>query len=263
LEVGLGVITLLTDFGLQDHYVGVMHGVILRINPAATVVDLCHNIAPQDIVGAALMLSTAYRYFPERTIHVVVVDPGVGSGRRAIAVRTPQGTFVAPDNGVLSHVLASEQVQEMVWLSNAEYWLAPVSATFHARDVFAPVAAHLSLGVKMQALGPPAEGLVRLDLPEPRVDKDGAIHGQVVHMDRFGNLITNVSQGLLPAGVAFTVAIAGRSIHGLWGAYTLAAEGELLALVGSHGHVEVAVRNGSAAERLGATAGTAVVVTRA
>ena len=145
----MSIITLLTDFGGRDTYVGVMHGVIHGINPRATVVDLCHEVPPQDLRTAAFHLATAYRYFPAEAIHVVVVDPGVGSARRPMAVRASHGTFVAPDNGLLSPVLAREPVEAIVELSNPEFWLMPVSATFHGRNVFAPVAAHLSLGVPM------------------------------------------------------------------------------------------------------------------
>ena len=162
----MSIITLLTDFGTADGYAGIMHGVILRINPQATVVDLCHDIPPQDVQAAAFVLATAYPYFPAETIHVAVVDPGVGSERRAIAVRTPRGTFVAPDNGLLSYILAREPVSEAVHLTEARYWLSPLSSTFHGRDLFAPVAAYLSLGVPLPEMGPALHDPVRFVLPE-------------------------------------------------------------------------------------------------
>lgn len=254
------VISLLTDFGTRDGYVGIMRGVILRLNPAATVLDLCHNVLPQDVAGAAFILSTAYPYFAPDTIHVVVVDPGVGSKRRAIALRTERGTFVAPDNGVLSYVLAFEACLAMVALSNPEYWLTPVSRTFHGRDVFAPVAAHISLGVPLYDLGAPVDDPVQLPIPQPRLSSDGCIIGQVVHVDHFGNLITNVPHEMLPEGTRVGIGIAGRSIAGPEEAYAAAADGELLALIGSSGNLEVALRNGSAASALGTGRDTEVVV---
>ena len=257
----MGVITLLTDFGTADAYVGVMHGVILRINPTATVVDLSHGIAAQDVADASFVLSTAYPYFPVDAIHVIVVDPGVGSERRAIVVRTPRGTFVAPDNGVLSYVLASESVSQMVHLTNSQYWLSPVSNNFHGRDVFAPVAAHLSLGVALSDLGPALNDPMRFEIAGPHVREDGSILGQVVHVDRFGNLITNVSRESLPAGRLVRVHIEGQEVVGPLKAYALAADGELLTLIGSEGYLEIALRNGSAAETLEVGRGAGVVVT--
>ena len=257
------VITLLTDFGTQDGYVGTMHGVILRLNPAATVLDLCHDVLPQDVAGAAFILSTAYPYFAPDAIHVVVVDPGVGSERRAIALRTERGIFVAPDNGVLSYVLARESCEAMVELSNPEYWLAQVSPTFHGRDVFAPAAAHISLGVPLRDLGAPVEDPAQLPIPEPRLSGNGCIAGQVVHVDHFGNLITNIPRELLPQGPDVRIRVAGHLIAGPTMAYAAAADGELLALIGSSGNLEVAVRNGSAASALGTGRDAEVVVSLA
>jgi S-adenosylmethionine hydrolase len=254
------VIALLTDFGTADGYVGVMHGVILRINPAATVVDVCHEVPPQNVRAAAFVLSTVYPYFAPRTIHVVVVDPGVGSERQAIAVRTARGVFVAPDNGVLSYVLAREPILQMVQLTNAEYWLAPLSRTFHGRDVFAPVAAHLSRGVPLSELGPGVQNVVRFAIPVAHVADDGTLHGEVLHVDRFGNLVTNLTRELLPMGQQLAVRIAGREVSGPAQSYAQVGEGELLALFGSSGYLEIAARNGSAAAALQAGAGTPVVV---
>jgi S-adenosylmethionine hydrolase len=256
----VGVITLLTDFGTADGYAGVLHGVILRINPQATLVDLCHDIAAQDVRGAAFVLSTAYPYFPAGTIHVAVVDPGVGSARRVIAVRTECGTFVAPDNGLLSYVLARECMLEMVHLTERRYWLAPLSDTFHGRDVFAPVAAHLSLGVPLCALGVPLGDPLRFDVPQAQRLGDGSIRGEVLHVDRFGNLVTNVPGAWLVAERDWRVRVAGREVRGVCDAYARVAAGELLALVGSSGHLELAVRDGNAAAALGANPGTEVRV---
>jgi len=257
-EVGLGIVTLLTDFGTQDGYVGSMRGVILSINAGATIVDICHDIPSHDVPAAAFVLSTAYPYFPADSIHVVVVDPGVGSARRALAVRTPGGSFVAPDNGVLSYVIAREPMLETVQLIERRFWLSPVSNTFHGRDVFAPVAAYLSLGVPMAELGLPIDDPQHFAIPEPKRGSDGSIEGQILHVDRFGNLITNVPPHLLPPERVI-IDIAGQTIRGLLPAYAEVATGELLALVGSHGYVEIAVRNGSAAEVTGMGRGAVVL----
>ncbi len=244
------MITLLTDFGTVDAYAGILHGVILCINPQAAIVDLTHNIAAQDVQAAAFALSTAYSYFRADTVHVAVVDPGVGGERRGIAVRTPRGTFVAPDNGVLSYVLARESVGEMVHLTNARYWLSPLSNTFHARDLFAPVAAHLSLGVPVSEMGSALQDPVRFALSEARIGEDGRISGQVLHVDRFGNLITNVPGAWLSVGRSWRVRVADRDVRGPLQAYVRAADGDLLGLIGSSGYLEIAMRNGSAADAL-------------
>jgi len=257
----VSVITLLSDFGTADGYAGIMHGVILRINPQAIVVDICHDIAPQDVRAAAFVLSTVYPYFAADTVHVIVVDPGVGSERRALAVRSPRGVFVAPDNGVLSYVFARESVSEMVHLTDSRYWLSPLSGTFHGRDLFAPIAAHLSLGVPLSDLGSTAQDPVHFVIAEAQMREDGSTCGEVVHIDRFGNLVTNVRRELLPVGQALEVHIAGRDVKGPIKAYALTADGELLALVGSSGYLEIAVRNGSAVAALKIGRGTKVVVT--
>ncbi len=257
----MSVITLLTDFGTKDPYVAIMRAVILRINPAATIVDLCHDISPQDVEEAAFVLSTAYPYFPEDAVHLIVVDPGVGSERRAIAARTPRGTFVAPDNGVLSYVFARELVSQVVHLTNATYWLSPVSDTFHGRDIFAPAAAHLSLGLALADLGPAISDPVRFDITEPQAQNDGTIVGQVLYIDGFGNLITNIPGERLPAGRALRVRIAGQNVAGPLKAYAEVRDGQLLALVDSSGYLEIAVRNGSAAATLRVGRGAAVAVT--
>ncbi|HUT16526.1 MAG TPA: SAM-dependent chlorinase/fluorinase [Anaerolineae bacterium] len=256
----MSVVALLTDFGTDDAYVGIMHGVILRVNPEASIVDVCHDIAPQDVQAAAFVLSTAYPYFPTETIYVVVVDPGVGSERRAIAMRTRRGTFVAPDNGVLSYVLAREAVSQMVQVTNARYWLSPLSDTFHGRDVFAPVAAHLSLGLSLSELGPPVRDPVHLTLAEPRVGEDGTIRGQVLHVDRFGNLVTNIRRELLSPGQTLRTRVADREVPGLVKTYAAAGWGELLTLVGSNGYLEISLRDGSAATALKVGRGAEVVL---
>jgi len=267
-------ITLTTDFGLADAYVAVMKGVILGINPEASLIDICHTITPQSVTQAAFVLSTAYPFFPEGTVHLVVVDPGVGSERKAIMLRTPWACFVAPDNGVLSYVVEQSSAhpddtaglhrrqlgpeQEAVAITNPRFWRTPVSATFHGRDIFAPVAAHLSLGRSPADFGDEIDSLNVLPLRRPERRPDDTVVGQVLHADAFGNLITNVRcQDLLP-GAKVTVEIGGRLIPGLTRTYT---DGEgLLTLVGSSGYLEVSLKNGNARDLLRAGIGAEVIV---
>ena len=259
----MSIITLTTDFGLADGYVGTMKGVILGIDPTATIVDISHDISPQDVREAAYTLYTAYPYFPQGTIHVVVVDPGVGSERRAIALRTPRATFVAPDNGVLSYVVAHEMVEEIVDLTDPRYHLSPVSCTFHGRDIFAPVAAHLARGIPLAELGEPLAEVIAFPLPRPQVRPDGTIVGQIIHIDRFGNLITSITSKdladhlLLGEGI---IGIQGQSIRGIANHYAEGTPGTLLALIGSEGHLEIAVTGGSASKSLGARVGDEVLL---
>lgn len=268
-----------TDFGLADPYAGVMKGVVLSINPAARFIDLTHQISPQDILHGSFILGVSYRYFPADAIHVAVVDPGVGTGRRAVLLRTPHGSFVAPDNGLLSYVLAryanstpggpgAIRVPEGLsayHLTNADYWLRPVSATFHGRDVFAPVAAHLSLGVPPQDLGEPVDELSWLPVPEPRTTSEG-VEGEVLFRDVFGNLTANIRGDAL-AGRAqasqVSVSIKGETIPGLSRTFfdPAARPGPrgLVALIGSHGYLEVALPGGNAAALLAAAPGEPVL----
>ena len=187
------VITLLTDFGLSDAYVGTMKGAILSICPGAQLIDLTHTIQPQNVRQAAYVLLTAYRYFPPHTIFLVVVDPGVGTARRPIAVATDHGFYVAPDNGVLSYIQPHVHIQQIVTLENSDYWLPIISQTFHGRDIFGPAAAHLASGVPITDFGPVIPRLVTL--PDPRLEiTSAAIHGEVLHIDHFGNIITSIGR---------------------------------------------------------------------
>lgn len=267
------VITLTTDFGLQDPYVGSMKGVILTINPEAAIVDISHGVRPQAIEQAAFLLGTAWPYFPPQTIHVVVVDPGVGTERRALALRTPQATFVGPDNGVLSAALA-DAVREgvsgegraaevglppshrAVSLTNEAYFRHPVSSTFHGRDIFAPVAAHLSLSVPLQELGPPVQRILALPPFRAKRQADGSLAGRVVHIDAFGNLVADVRCADLPPQPI--VEVAGERIEGISATYE---EGQgLLAIAGSSGYLEISVAGGHAAHYLSADVGVPVLV---
>ncbi len=185
------IITLLTDFGLGDAYVGIMKGVILSLSPDARLVDLSHEVPPQEVLSGAMVLQSAWRYFPPGTIHLAVVDPGVGSSRRALAAAGREQFFVGPDNGLFSLVFAEQAPLMVVSLENPQYFLAKVSATFHGRDIFAPVAAHLSLGVPLTAFGPALSDPVGLDFPAPEFGEE-EVDGQIISCDHFGNLISNI-----------------------------------------------------------------------
>lgn len=265
------VITFTTDFGLADAYVAAMKGVVLGINPEARLVDICHTIKPQNIPQAAFVLSTAWEFFPRRTIHLVVVDPGVGTDRRAVILRTPEADFVAPDNGVLSYVIqkyaAGRAVCSRQRLKGAEafaitescFWRTPVSSTFHGRDIFAPVAAHLSLGIPPSSFGEPVKSLMVLPLPHPRRMPDGTLMGNVLHIDNFGNLITNIKSRDLPAEAGvITIEVGNSTIHRLSSTYGK-AEG-LLALIGSSDRLEISLKDGNAAAFLNAAAGDGVKI---
>ncbi|HEX7117147.1 MAG TPA: SAM-dependent chlorinase/fluorinase [Longimicrobiales bacterium] len=250
-------ITLLTDFGTADGYVAAMKGVIAAITPDAVVDDATHDIPPGDIEAGALALSRYWRLYPAGTVHVAVVDPGVGGGRRAIAARVDGRLFVAPDNGLLTRVLAEAPADAAVSIEAPAFLRDEVSATFHGRDVFAPAAAHLARGVALDALGPALAEPVRLPQPEPLRGR-GHIHGRVVHVDRFGNLITDVPGAWI--GPDARVVVAGTDVGPMRRTYADVTPGRPLALVGSTGMLEVSVRDGSAAEKLGAGRGTAVRV---
>ncbi len=250
-------ITLLTDFGYRDGYVGAMKGVVASIAPDAVVDDVAHDLTQGDVPAAAWELHRYWRLYPEGTVHVVVVDPGVGSGRRALAAEVDGRFLVGPDNGVFSHVLREAETARVVALTRTDFFLPRVSRTFHGRDVFAPVGAHLARGVDLDALGPPVENPTRLVWPEPTRD-GGSIHGEVVHVDRFGNLVTNVPGDWVPATSLVWVGdrVAGSALR----TYADVDPGELLALVGSVDLLEVSVRDGSAADMLEARRGTPVRV---
>ncbi|HIE51498.1 MAG TPA: hypothetical protein EYP85_07035 [Armatimonadetes bacterium] len=255
------LITLLTDFGDRDGFVGAMKGVLLSLCPTARIVDIAHHLEPQDVAHAAFVLATVYPYFPPDTIHLVVVDPGVGGTRRAIAVAAGNQRFVAPDNGCLTYVLAREGDAQAVILDRPQFFRSSVSRTFHGRDIFAPVAAYWAKGTLLEELGTAVsiEELVRL--PVPQTDhRAGEVRGEVLTTDRFGNLITNISvEELAPVGPTATIWLGKRRIP-LVECYEAVAEGELLALVNSAGYLEIALRQGNAAAELGWGRGTPVWV---
>ena len=241
----LRLVTLLSDFGLEDVYVGVMKGMIARINPKIKVIDLTHQIPPQNLALASFQLLNAYPYFPEGTVHIGVVDPGVGSRRRAIALQTAAAFFVGPDNGIFSGILNQSPVIEAVSLTQARYWAqSQPSTTFHGRDIFAPVAAHLASGVPLQEFGNPIDPtrLQRLDLSDWQSTASGA-RGFIQAIDHFGNLITNIPGGTVDQQ-RWQLQIKGQTVPGVT-TYSSCPPGQLLALVGSHGWLEVAVRGGN------------------
>ncbi len=259
----LTIVTLMTDFGLKDGNVSVMKGVILGIAPHARIVDISHQISPQNVAEAALILFRSAPYFPDGTVHVVVVDPGVGTARRPIAARLGEQMFVGPDNGVLTMWLEYVEGRgwpvEIVHANKAEYWLGDVSHVFHGRDVFAPVAAHLAGGVPLRQVGTPIGDAVRLQFPRPQSTEKG-LRGEVIHIDHFGNISTNIRYEHLgePGGVI--VRLCGVEIHGMVHTFGERPVGELIALYGSTGNLIVSVVNGSAAQRLGAKPGDLVEV---
>ncbi|MBK9714235.1 MAG: SAM-dependent chlorinase/fluorinase [Kouleothrix sp.] len=264
-----GIITLTTDFGLADSYVGTMKGVILSFAPAARPIDITHDVNPQDTHQAAYIVQTFHSYYPAGTIHLVVVDPGVGSERRAIALGTPTAIFVAPDNGVLTYVWRDalarwgSEVCQVIELSEPRYWMQRVSSTFHGRDIFAPVAGHLASGVPLQALGPRLSGLAEADLEQPVPGRAGGLAGRIIHVDHFGNCITNLTPAHLERaglGEQIVVQIIDQRIAGLYRTFSDVPVGALIALIGSSDRLELAVRNGSAAQTLGVGIGDTVRV---
>ena len=255
-------ITLTTDFGPGSPYVAAMRGVILGMNPAARPIDISHEIPPQDVRYAAIVLAESTTWFPAGTIHVAVIDPGVGTARRLIYVHLADQQYLAPDNGLLSLLAKHNRPTRIIELANAEYWLPEVSHTFHGRDILAPVAAQLSLGLEPERLGPALAQIQTLDWPDPAI-ADSRIEGAVRWIDRFGNLITNITASMLAPGrsaAGLTIDCAGREIAGLSDFYGQHPPGTLAALVGSSGYLEIAVAEGSAAQALSATVGTPVAV---
>jgi S-adenosylmethionine hydrolase len=265
---GPPIITLLTDFGLQDAYVGAMKGAALGVNPHLQVIDISHSISPQAIRQACFIAQSAWPYFPPHAVHVAVVDPGVGTERRAIAIQTDRGTFVGPDNGVLSSALPDDERphqaraiavpanSRVVSITNARYLLGSISATFHGRDVFAPAAAHLASGVAIEELGEAVPTLTAFPPFRARRAPDGTWTGQVVCIDRFGNLITDCRNDGV-GNVDFVIEVLGRAIPA---ARTYAEANGLAAIAGSTGYIEVVLSNGSAAAEFGAGIGTPVVL---
>jgi hypothetical protein len=259
------VVTLLTDFGHRDPFVGIMKGVILGLCPAAAVVDLCHETAPYDILGGSLLLQSAVRYFPAGTIHVAVVDPGVGGPRRPILMQIDEQLFVAPDNGLLSYPMSGGSVRTVRVITAREYLLPRPSATFHGRDVFAPVAGHLARGVPPERFGPEIQDPVRLPTPRARRDPSGRLVGEVVWVDRFGNCISSITGEDLEAFGAgplrrLRAVLNGREVGAVVRTFGEVARGAAAAAVGSTGHLELFINQGDLARQWGVGAGASVIV---
>ena len=251
----MSIITLTTDFGTDDEYVGIMKGVILSLNPSAVIVDITHHIDPQDLVQAAYTIYSSYRYFPQGTVHVVVVDPTVGSDRKIITFKIKDHIFLAPDNGVLTLLINEGNINSIARIDNTSYFLDPVSRTFHGRDIFAPVSAHLSMGVPIKKLGTPVaqKNLICLSILKPYFSDNGELVGSIVTIDHFGNLITNINiddleniHNTVP-GKKLCINVGKDKISGLSQNYSSAIPGHPLAIIGSRGYLEISVNGGDAA----------------
>ena len=256
------IITLLTDFGTKDYYVASLKGAILSINPRSSLVDITHQVSPHDIEEGAFILANAYSSFPKGTIHLSVIDPGVGSARKPILLVTSNYFFVGPDNGLFTLAVRKEKVKKAVALTNPRFFLSKVSTTFHGRDLFAPVAAHLSLGVRPRAFGSIIESWEELNFRKPE-SKGEELIGEVLHIDTFGNLITNIDEGeflSFTKGDAFVVKVGKRRIQGLKKGYREGKKGEPIVLLGSAGFLEISVREENAQKLLKIKRGDRVTV---
>jgi S-adenosylmethionine hydrolase len=241
------IITLITDFGTEAGYLGAVKGVILKINPDVQIVDISHQVKPFDVWEGAFMLKNSYGFFPKGTIHMVVIDPGVGSSRQALLIISENYSFVGPDNGVFSFVYDEEKILKMMNISNTKYSIGK-SSTFHARDIFAPVAAYLSLGIKPEEFGPEAKECMKFKIPSPIV-KNNLIQGEILWVDRFGNLITNLNYSqvkILKSKKEFKITIGKKIIRKISNSYSEGKGNEILALEGSSGYLEMAANQGSA-----------------
>jgi S-adenosylmethionine hydrolase len=255
------IVTLLTDFGTSDYFVGAMKGAALSIHPDIEFVDVTHDVAPHDIFAAAYTLRCAYSAFPRFTTHVVVVDPGVGSARRPIFVMTDNHNFIGPDNGVFSFIYELEEVNRVIHLTADHYFRQPVSGTFHGRDVFLPVAAWFAKGIDPRRMGDEIKDFVKLEAPAPKRVAPTMVRGAVIHVDRFGNLVTNLTSALVTperAAMNGRLRVNNREITRLLTHYAEAAPGEPFAYIGSQGLLEIAIARASAARALEARRGTEV-----
>jgi S-adenosyl-L-methionine hydrolase (adenosine-forming) len=259
------IVTLTTDFGLHDHFVGTIKGVILSIEPETQIVDICHSVQAFDVLDGALTISQAYSYFPVGTVHMVVVDPGVGTARRPIIAGGDKHLFVAPDNGVLSLIYQKEERLSVRHVTMEHYFLQPVSQTFHARDIFAPIAAYLAKGVDTSKFGEEVSDFVRFSTPKPKAVNASTLRGVVLKVDRFGNLITNITPADAPMlfgadPAPFKIVVANREITEIKSAYAQGAPGEVFGILGSMGYLEIAANRGAAAQLLGISKGTDVTI---
>ncbi len=252
------IITLTTDFGNKDGYAGAVKGVLLKINPHLKITDITHEISPFNILEGALVLNSFYQFYPRGTIHLVVVDPGVGSKRKGILLQTDNYFFIGPDNGIFSLVYEKEKIRQVVDLTSSRYFLQKTSSTFHARDIFAPVSAYLSLGVRLEEFGSSSRECYKFKLPRPQY-RGNRLEGEIIHIDRFGNLVSNISSELLPAE-RVQVRIGQRKIKGLNRFYAEKKKGELTVLIGSTNFLEIAVNQGDAQRLLKAKIGDKITI---
>jgi S-adenosylmethionine hydrolase len=257
------IITLTTDYGTADHLVGTVKGVILKIQPEAQIVDINHNVVAYDVLDGALAIGSAYSYFPAKTVHIVVVDPGVGTPRRPILVSAGNQYFIAPDNGVLSLIYEREDPFVVRHINAEHYFLRPISPTFHGRDVFAPVAAWLSKNWQTEAFGEVIDEFTRFALPRPKTEAK-ELRGAVLRVDNFGNLMSNILPSDLPESMrqpgAIKMSVAGKPVGKLVETFADGPQSEPVALVGSAGFIEIAINRKSAAKALGAGRGAEVVI---
>lgn len=262
------IITLLTDFGTVDEYAGVMKGVILSINPSAKIIDISHRIDPRDLVHGAYVIKASYGYFPKGTVHLIVVDPGVGSNRRILAIEKTGHIFIAPDNGILTLLLRKNPVDSIVHVENSRYFLDPVSQTFHGRDIFAPVGAYISMGTDLKKMGRPVDQkeLILIDLEEPKISDNDDLSGIIVSIDRFGNLITNIDENTFNNICAAhkkkrpEIQVGDYKTMGMSCSYEGVKIDSPLAIMGSRGYLEIAVNCGSAKSYFNAKKGDRVIV---
>jgi len=257
----MGIIVLLTDFGLNDNFVGVMKGVIYGINPEVRIVDLSHQIESHNIQEAAFLLRSSYSYFPEGAVFLVVVDPGVGTERKSIIVETEKYLFLAPDNGVLSFLLERD-IKRIIRIANERYFVKPVSHTFHGRDIFAPVAAHLSKGEKIENFGSQISDIEKIKLPKPEVEKN-RLSGEVIYVDRFGNLITNINKDTFlrfVRGKKFQIVIGKAKISKISSSYEEGKEGLPIALFGSFDSLEISLYRNNASRNLDLNKGSKICI---
>ncbi len=258
------IVTFTTDFGINDHFVGTMKGVVLGINPEARIVDICNSVQSFDVLDGALTIAQAYSYFPKDTVHVVIIDPGVGTARRPILVTTATHILVAPDNGVLSLIYDREERVTVRHINAEHYFLQPVSQTFHGRDIFSAVAGHLSKGVDVEKFGEVVTDYVRFAPPRPRM-ANGVVKGVIIKVDKFGNLITNITAHDVPQLFAteqrpFRILIGKQEITKMNQAYAQGAPGEVFGILDSMGFLEIAANRAAAVQLVGAGKGSEVGV---
>jgi len=264
----MSIITLLTDFGTKDAYAGIMKGVILSVNPSAVIVDITHHIDPQDVIQAAYIIKSSYRYFPEGTVHVMVVDPGVGSDRAIVALEMVGHIFLAPDNGILTLLMDEGKISSIVRVENTRYFLESMSQTFHGRDIFAPVGAHLCRGMDIKKLGSPLDrqNLVHLRIRKPYISNNNQLVGTVVSFDRFGNCISNIDVNYIKkfseidSGRMLEIKIGKTTITGLSLSYVDTTFRSPLAIIGSFGYLEIALNKGNAKRYLGIEKGDTITL---